>query len=201
MIIPAMRKTYNDRVVLDIPDIEIEDGSIVALMGDNGSGKSTLAKILAGIIPSDFGKVNTGLKVGYLPQQPYIFNLSVKNNIMQNFEGKKEDALNKCSSLMKLLEIDNLADKKAIKISGGEKAKLALCRIMMKNYDLIILDEPTAGLDTESIPKAFDLIKQSAKEMGATVIVVIHGSEYAKLIASKAIILNHSGSLKEFSNL
>lgn len=202
MLIPEMKKTYNGQEVLNFEGLEIDDGSIVALMGENGSGKSTLAKILTGIIPSDNGKIKMNQSIGYLAQDPYIFNLSVRNNILQNAEGlSKEAAHEKCNYLMEKLGILDIADKKAKKISGGEKAKLALCRILMKHYDILILDEPTSGMDDLSIPLAADLIKQVAKEEGMAVIVIIHGTETAKLIAKKAIVLTHSGSLKEFSNI
>lgn len=202
MIIPAMKKTYNGQVVLDFEGLEIEGGKIYALMGDNGSGKSTLAKILSGIIPSDKGKYKADINIGYLSQAPYVFNLTVKNNILQNSDGmSKEEANKRCEFLMNQLGISDIANKKAIKVSGGEKAKMALCRILMKKYDLLILDEPTSSMDGDSVLSSFELIKKVAFETGATVIVIIHGEEYAKMIASKAIILNHSGTLKEFSDL
>ncbi len=202
MIIPAMKKTYNGQLVLDFEGLEIEDGSVIALMGDNGSGKSTLAKILTGIIPSDNGKIKADINIGYLAQSPFVFNLSVENNILQNSDGMtKEAAHEKCSLLMHKLGIDDIAKKNAKKISGGEKAKMALCRILMKKYDLLILDEPTSSMDGDSVLLAFNLIKETASETGSTVIVIIHGAETAKMIASKAIILNHSGTLKEFSDL
>lgn len=202
MIIPALKKTYNGQVVLDFSGIEIEDGSVVALMGDNGSGKSTLAKILSGIIPSDEGKNKLAGSIGYLSQNPFIFNLSVRNNIMQNAAGHDKKANEeRCNMLMEKMGILDIADKKAKKISGGEKAKMALCRILMKRYDVLILDEPTSGMDDASIPLAADLIKQVAKEEGCTVIVIIHGIETAKLMAEKAVVLNHSGTFKEFSDL
>ncbi|MBO4835196.1 MAG: ATP-binding cassette domain-containing protein, partial [Lachnospiraceae bacterium] len=102
MILPALKKTYQGQVVLDIPSTEIADGSIVAICGQNGSGKSTLAKILAGIEKPDIGtsfdlsassenetSITKHYTVGYLPQQSYAFHMSVRSNILLNKDPKK----------------------------------------------------------------------------------------------------------------
>lgn len=191
MIIPAMKKTYNTQVVLDIPEIEIPDGKCSVLLGHNGSGKSTLCKILAGMIPSDKGPVNIGLNIGFLPQSPYIFKLSVKNNVMQNYKGKdKAEGLEKAYDLLEKLGIKELSDKKAVNLSGGEKAKLALARLLMGKYDLLVLDEPTASMDVESVPKALKLIKEYSEKTGATVLLIIHGQEYIDMISDFCFTLN-----------
>ena len=85
MIIPAIKKTYNGKTVLNIPETEIEDGSLTVILGHNGSGKSTLSKILAGIIKDDSGFfLRLPLKVGYMTQASLPFRMSVRRNLLLN---------------------------------------------------------------------------------------------------------------------
>ena len=142
----AFTKTYCGRTVLTLPELELPDGKITAVIGPNGSGKSTFAKILGGIEKADDKKpLLSDISVGYLPQKSFSFRMSTEKNILQN---GKDPA--RASELMKALGIDTLAGQSAKKLSGGETARMALCRILMKRYDLLILDEPTTAMDMES---------------------------------------------------
>ena len=156
MKISAFTKTYEKKVVLHFPDFELVKGKITAVIGSNGSGKSTLAKVLAGIEPSD--QKNHPLadgSVGYLPQKSYGFHMSVYANLMLNKHDKEL-----ASRRMDALKINDLAKKRADRLSGGETARMALARLLMGTYDLLILDEPTAAMDRESTLLAEELIKE-----------------------------------------
>ena len=171
-----IKKTYNGQVVLDIENFALEEGKIYAVIGPNGSGKSTLAKILAGLLIDDSGKkkeltsdlyIGKKITVAYLPQKPYIFDISLEKNLMINGTDKK-----KCEELIEKFEIGYLKGKNAKKFSGGEQQKMGLARLMMQDYDVAILDEPTSAMDEVSKNKAISIIKEYAK--GKTLIMITH---------------------------
>ena len=193
MKISAFSKTYEGRTVLDFPGLELQPGKIYAVIGANGSGKSTFGKILAGILPADRrgSCLDTGT-VGYMPQKNYAFRMSTKANILLN--GKDEA---KALALMKAIQIDTLADKRADKLSGGETARMALARLMMKRYDLVILDEPTAAMDMETTILSENLITDFVRESGCAMILVTHSLQQARRIADEVLYF-HKGKLLEF---
>ena len=193
MILPALKKTYQGQLVLDIPSMEIADGSITAICGQNGSGKSTLAKILAGIEKPDDGTVTsaTAKSVGYLPQQSYAFHMSITSNLMLNKDPKKtkQENLANAQQLLKEIGLESMAKKNAKKLSGGETQKMALTRLLMKSYDMIILDEPTASMDTASIPTAEKMICDYQRRTGCTILIITHSPEQAQRLAGRTIRL------------
>ncbi len=188
----AFSKTYNGRTVLTLPALELPTGQITAVIGPNGSGKSTFAKILAGIERTDDKKpILSGISVGYLPQKSFPFRMSTEKNILQN--GKN---LSRATKLMKMLGIDHLAKQSAKKLSGGESARMALCRILMRPYDLLILDEPTTAMDMESTLVAEKLIRQTSREQGCALVLITHSISQARRIADRVIVL-HQGQFIE----
>ena len=190
MNLPAFSKTYDGSVVLDFPGLELKPGKIYAILGANGSGKSTFSRIAAGILPAD-QKCRISGSVGYLPQKPYAFRASVKKNIL--LTGGEED---RAAALMDALQIRHLEKKRADRLSGGETARMALARLMMKRYDMVILDEPTAAMDMETTAAAEDLILKYAKETGCILILVTHSLQQARRVADEAIFF-HKGRLLE----
>ena len=156
-------KTYDGVTVLDFPGISLEPGKIYGVIGSNGSGKSTFSKILAGIFPADqkAAPLERGLTVGYMPQKNYAFRMSARANVLLG--GRDES---RADMLMKALQIDHLANKRADRLSGGETARMALARLMMKSFDLMILDEPTAAMDMETTLLAERMIVDYVQKTG-----------------------------------
>ena len=181
----AFTKTYSGRTVLTLPELELPDGKITAVIGPNGSGKSTFAKILGGIEKADDKKpLLSDVSVGYLPQKSFSFRMSTEKNILQN---GKDPA--RASELMKALGIDALAGQSAKKLSGGETARMALCRILMKRYDLLILDEPTTAMDMESTLAAETLIQETCAGQNCALLLFTHSISQARRIADRVIML------------
>ena len=188
----AFSKTYNRRVVLELPGLELPEGRITAVIGPNGSGKSTFAKVLAGIERSDEKKpVLTGVSVGYLPQKSFPFRMSTEKNILTNGNDPARAA-----KLMEALDIDALAGQSAKKLSGGETARMALCRILMNRYDLLILDEPTTAMDMESTLTSEKLFRATCEEQGCAILLITHSISQARRIADRVLVL-HQGRLVE----
>ena len=192
MKIAPFSKTYEGRTVLNFPGLELEPGTVYAVIGANGSGKSTLAKVLAGIIaPDRRGKLLDGGTVGYMPQKNYAFRMSTRANILLNGTDKA-----RAEELMDALQLRPLADKRADRLSGGETARMALARLMMKKYDLVILDEPTAAMDMETTLLSEERIGQYVRETGCALILVTHSLQQARRIADEVLYF-HKGDLLE----
>ncbi len=192
MKILPFSKTYEERTVLDFPGMELQKGKIYAIIGANGSGKSTFAKILAGIVTADKkGKHLDGGCIGYMPQKNYAFRMTTKKNILLNGVSAP-----RAEELMDALHIRHLENKRADKLSGGETARMALARLMMKTYDLVILDEPTAAMDMETTILSEDLIVRYVKDTGCTLVLVTHSLQQARRIADEVLYF-HKGVLAE----
>ena len=190
MKLQAFSKTYDGTTVLSFPGMELEKGKIYAVIGANGSGKSTFAKIIAGVLPAD-RKFFLEESVGYLPQKPYAFRMSVKKNIL--LTGNDEESAN---NLMEALGLRHLEKKRADRLSGGETARMAMARLMMSAYQLVILDEPTAAMDMETTAAAERLIQEYTQRTGCAMILVTHSLQQARRVADEVLFF-HKGTLKE----
>lgn len=190
MKLQAFSKTYDGTTVLSFPGMELEKGKIYAVIGANGSGKSTFAKIIAGVLPAD-RKFFLEESVGYLPQKPYAFRMSVKKNILLTGDDE-ESAYN----LMEALGLRHLEKKRADRLSGGETARMAMARLMMSAYQLVILDEPTAAMDMETTAAAERLIQEYTQRTGCAMILVTHSLQQARRVADEVLFF-HKGTLKE----
>ena len=192
MKILSFSKTYEDRCVLSFPGMELQLGKVYAVIGANGSGKSTFAKILAGVLKADRkGRFLDTVSVGYMPQKNYAFRMSTKANILLN--GKDEARANALLDAIGLRELEN---KRADRLSGGETARMALVRLMMKRYDLVILDEPTAAMDMETTLLSEKLIVDYVRETGCVLILVTHSLQQARRISDEVLYF-HKGKLLE----
>lgn len=201
MRIRHITKTYNGKKVLDFNDMEIQKGIIYAVVGANGSGKSTLARILSGIEQPDSQTAFDGeYAIGYMPQHSYAFRMSVMNNILLN--GTDPD---KAEHLLKTIKMDKLSQSNAKNLSGGETSRMALARIMMKPYDVLILDEPCASMDMESTLLAEEMIRMYKTVNDSAVLLITHSISQAKRCADEIIFMSdgcnvESGKTDEILN-
>lgn len=206
-------KTYDGTTVLSVPELTFQSGKIYCIIGSNGSGKSTFAKILADVIPADQKRnllsrtpvlhmsdisessfAVSGHKtasIGYMPQKSYGFRMSTKDNILL---GNSDTA--KADRLMEALQITHLASRRADRLSGGETARMALARLMMKEFDLVILDEPTAAMDMETTFLSEKLIRDYVNQTNCTLLMVTHSLQQAKRLADEVLFF-HKGQLIE----
>lgn len=208
--IKNIKKTYNEKLILDVKDLAFSENNIYAIIGENGSGKSTLAKIIAGIVKTDDNinvydiftsqledkNINRSNLIGYLSQKPYIFDMSLEKNILININ--KSGDKNKLNQLISDFKIDYLKSKNAKKFSGGEKQKLSLARFMIREYKISIFDEVTSAMDTNSIRIAENnILKYFNNEydtMGITnkiIIVITHDIEQAKRLTNNILLVKN----------
>ncbi len=192
MTIREFTKTYGDRTVLQFPGMELDPGTIYAVIGPNGCGKSTLAKVLAGAEKPD-GKervldLSSGDSLGYSPQKNYPFQLSVERNLLLA-TGDTPAARERADAYLDALGMTGLRGKKASRLSGGETAKLAMARVMMEDCALLILDEPTAAMDIQSTLAAEQLILDYRARTRAAVLLITHSLAQALRISDQTLFL------------
>ena len=183
--IKNLKKCYGERTVLDIPELIINDGEMLALAGANGSGKTTLLKIFAGIIKASEGSISAPGNILYMPQNSYAFRGDALRNIMISGADRKHSL-----ELLEELELSHLSDKKAKSLSGGELQRLSLCRVLSKKCDILLLDEPISACDTKGAELVIKAIKDYQSENGCTVIMSTHSPMLAMNASDRLIILN-----------
>lgn len=193
MNILPFTKTYGGRTVLRFPGAALEPGRVYAVIGANGSGKSTLARVAAGAIPADQNSriLDRPVKLGYMPQRSHPFRMSTRANILLP-GGEPERA----DMLMEALGLTALARQRARGLSGGETARMALARVLMRPWELLILDEPTASMDMESAMLAEHLLTRYREETNCAILLITHDLQQARRLAEAALFL-HSGQLWE----
>lgn len=193
-------KKYNDTVVLNIDNLNLEDGKIYAVIGLNGSGKTTLMESIAGITDLTAGAIKYDSlsidemkgNISIMLQNNYLFTGSVLNNIIcgLKFRKYKENEIKeRLDKYLSIFDIVELLNKNSKKLSGGEKEKVCLLRTAILESSLTIFDEPTASMDIESTFKAEKLIKNMAKGK-STVVVITHDIYQAKRIADEVIFMD-----------
>ena len=163
-------------------DLTVNKGEIYALLGENGSGKSTLMSIINGALKPYRGKVSRPKRVAYLPQNPK--NIFVTDKVTDDL--KQIDISYKELSIR--LNIDHILTHHPYDLSGGELQRAALCKILLTDPEVLLLDEPTKGLDTFAKNNLGELL-HSFTDSGKTVVIVTHDLEFAALYASRCGLL------------
>lgn len=168
----CFRYEKNSAQVLDDINIKFQKGKITAILGGNGSGKTTLLKIIAGLLKPLSGKVKSdGRKIAYLPQS--VTAVFTEKTVREDLEIISNDI----ESIVKLADISSVLDCHPFDISGGEQQRAALAKLLLTNPDIILLDEPTKGMDGEYKERFAEILKKLASS-GKTVILVSHDTEF-----------------------
>lgn len=176
-------KKYKNELIFVGLNFEVERGDIIHISGTNGSGKTTLFKMISGLTSPDSGEViiKNDVYIGALIENPlFIGNISAKDNIDFLFKLRSADHFNveRLTELFSLFELDYLSKKKVSKYSLGMKQKLGIIQAIMENQNLILLDEPTRGIDDESA-KSLSKIIQTLSNEGKSIIIASHDTESA----------------------
>jgi len=191
--ISGLRKAFNEKELFRDLNLNINYGEKVAILGKNGSGKTTLAKILVKECEADEGIVEFGdeVKIGYLAQNVIFedMNQTVLEAFRDNLTISHQGARN---ALAKFLFTKDDVFKKLNTLSGGERSRLRLCKLMQQDVNLLILDEPTNHFDINSR----EMVEKALKNFPGTVICISHDRYFIKNIAERSIELRSDGILE-----
>jgi ATP-binding cassette subfamily F protein 3 len=178
-------KSFGDKHVLDSVNIDIERGEKIAFVGQNGQGKSTLAKILVGELESK-GKVRLGhnVQIGYFAQNQSTY-LDGKKTVLESAEDSAtpENRIKVRDLLGAFLFPGDAVDKKVHVLSGGERNRLALCKLLLQPFNVLVMDEPTNHLDIASK----NVLKEALKKFKGTLILVSHDRDFVQGLCEKVI--------------
>ncbi len=189
----SLVKSYPHRKVLRGVDLSLTAGTSYVLTGDNGCGKTTLMRIIAGLESADGGAMRIEgqpidlhdypeplrRRLVYVHQQPYLFDSSIQHNIAYGLKARRVASADRARIVRDAIAwagVGHLADVPPHKLSGGEKQRVALARAKVLDPHLLLLDEPTANLDTDARRQALGLIVKVHEE-GVTVLIATHDRE------------------------
>lgn len=192
------RYEKNGRDIIKGLTLKVYDGEILAIIGGNGTGKTTLLSVLAGMRRAYRGKYRiNGNRTALLPQNPQSLFVcdTVKEELLEAFEGtsiEKSEQNIRIQEIAEFLEINTLMDKHPYDISGGEQQRVALGKVLLLEPDLLLMDEPTKGLDNLLKMKFGELLKRLASN-GRTLIFVSHDIEFCSRFANRCIMFFDGG--------
>lgn len=199
-------KSFGDFRALDDVSIEVSDGSLTALLGPSGSGKSTLLRAIAGLETLDGGRVlidgedvsrkpTQKREVGFVFQHYAAFkHMTVFENVgfgLKIRKWKKPQISDRVHELLRLVQLDGLADRYPSQLSGGQRQRMALARALAVEPQVLLLDEPFGALDAKVRKDLRAWLRRLHEEMHVTTIFVTHDQEEAMDIAEQLVVMNN----------
>lgn len=209
--VKGLTKKYKKLTAVNNLDLNVYKGDVFGFLGPNGAGKSTTIRMLLTLIKPTAGKINIFgkdlnenrnhilSKIGAIVEKPdfYLY-LSAKKNleILSKISGK-DIPQNKILEMLELVGLSKRAESKVKTFSHGMKQRLGIAQSLLHDPELIILDEPTTGLDPQGMKEIRDLIIYLSKEKGKTIFLSSHILREIELIATRMIIINKGSAIVE----
>ncbi len=184
--------TFAQRRVLAGISLTLQPGKILTLLGPNGAGKSTLVRTVLGLLTPDRGSVQRapGLRIGYVPQKLHIdptLPVTVERFMRLTGGSRRADIL----PALKRVQAGHLLQAPLQKLSGGETQRVLLARALLNQPQLLVLDEPTQGVDVNGQVALYDLIDQLRRELNCGVLMVSHDLHLVMAKTDEVLCLNH----------
>jgi zinc transport system ATP-binding protein len=182
---------FNGRQVLNDVDVSVHSREIVTLIGPNGAGKTTLVRIILGLLKPDQGKVKRqkGLHIGYMPQR-----LTLSANLpltVKRFLGLAQfNHVTRLKQVVAELEIGRLLESQMITLSGGETQRVLLARALLRNPQLLVLDEPVQGVDVTGQADLYGLISRIRNTHDCGVLMISHDLHLVMAATDRVFCLN-----------
>lgn len=199
-------KKYGDNVVIPDLSLDIKEGEFFTLLGPSGCGKTTLLRMIAGFNSIEGGDFYFGDRrindldpskrnIGMVFQNYAIFpNMTVEKNVefgLKNRNVSKEDRAVEVKKFLKLMQIEDFAERMPEKLSGGQQQRVALARALVIKPDVLLMDEPLSNLDAKLRIEMRTAIKQLQNSIGITTVYVTHDQEEAMAVSDRIAVFNH----------
>jgi sulfate/thiosulfate transport system ATP-binding protein len=206
ILVEGVSKHFGNFHALDNINLEVKDGSLIALLGPSGSGKSTLLRVIAGLESADQGRIYidgqhaTNLDVrrrniGFVFQHYALFkHLTIRKNIAFGLEIRKvppKEIKDRVEELLGLVQLQGLGDRYPSQLSGGQRQRVALARALAVKPQVLLLDEPFGALDAKVRKELRAWLRRLHDEFHVTSIFVTHDQEEAMEVADDIVIMNH----------
>lgn len=200
IIISGLTKKYSAQKALDNVSFSIQNGEVVGLLGPNGAGKSTLMKCVTGAILPDEGEikvdefsvlnqpVETKKKIGFLAENNPLYYEMYVREYLKFVSNIRNESKKRIEEVIEKVGLSPESHKKIGQLSKGYKQRVGLAQAILSNPDILILDEPTNGLDPNQILEIRDLIREIGKSK--TVILSTHIMQEVEALCSRVILLN-----------
>ncbi|MFQ5966332.1 MAG: ABC transporter ATP-binding protein [Acidimicrobiia bacterium] len=208
----GLRKSYGDVLALDGVDLDLHRGEVIGLLGPNGAGKTTLVSIICGLRRADAGSVTVNgvdalahpqqarTYIGLAPQDLGIYPVVTARRNLELFgelAGLAKPTLGDQVDLVaEALYLDDLLDRKAGELSGGQKRRLHTAIALLNNPPLVLLDESTTGADVETRQALIDLVKDLARR-GSAVLYSTHYLQEVEALDASVVIIEHGRVIAE----
>jgi len=183
--------SFGELSVLDNISLSIHANEVVTLIGPNGAGKSSLVKVLLGLIKPNHGEIsrNSALTIGYVPQR---FDVDPSMPMTVRYLLKlASSSESQCAKAAERMGINGILDRPLHRLSGGEKQRVLIARALLKQPNLLVLDEPAQGVDVSGQAELYQLINQVKNEMNCSVLVISHDLHLVMASTDRVICLNH----------
>lgn len=199
-------KKYGDNVVIPDLSLDIKEGEFFTLLGPSGCGKTTLLRMIAGFNSIEGGDFYFGDRrindldpskrnIGMVFQNYAIFpNMTVEKNVefgLKNRNVSKEDRAVEVKKFLKMMQIEDFAERMPEKLSGGQQQRVALARALVIKPDVLLMDEPLSNLDAKLRIEMRTAIKQLQNSIGITTVYVTHDQEEAMAVSDRIAVFNH----------
>jgi sulfate transport system ATP-binding protein len=205
ILVSGVSKRFNEFVALDDVSVEVQRGSLTALLGPSGSGKSTLLRVIAGLERPDAGSVTiSGLDVTRRPPQDrgvgFVFqhyaafkHMTVWDNVAFGLtirKRPKEQIRARVKELLELVQLDGLAKRYPAQLSGGQRQRMGLARALAVDPEVLLLDEPFGALDARVRKELRAWLRRLHDETHTTTVIVTHDQEEAMEVADEVVVMN-----------
>jgi ABC-2 type transport system ATP-binding protein len=200
-----IHKSYGETKALDGAALHVEPGQVMALLGPNGAGKSTILSIAAGLIEADEGKIELEpeVRIGLMPQEHAVYPvLTARENL--TFVARavglgKAAAVKEVDRVLARVGLSDRAEERVGRFSGGMKRRIGFAAAILGDPKILLLDEPTVGVDPQSRLSLLELVEEQAAE-GVGIVYSTHYMEEAERIAHRVTVL-HQGQVRAESTV
>ncbi|MFZ5789876.1 MAG: zinc ABC transporter ATP-binding protein ZnuC [Pseudomonadota bacterium] len=190
--VERLTQRFGADTILDAVDLSVAAGEIVTLIGPNGAGKTTLVRVVLGLLAPSAGRVRRrpDLKIGYMPQRfelPDTLPITVERFL--SLAGRVDRAM--IADALREVGAQRLLGSAMQSLSGGELQRVLLARALVREPELLVLDEPVRGVDVSGQAELYDLIAQIRRSRGCGVLMVSHDLHLVMAATDRVICLNH----------